>query len=62
MLSGKVLKFSITFILCAFPDSVPVSVIRVLRDYYLLKTESELTFCCRHDLLWSFGLFSLFDG
>jgi hypothetical protein len=28
----------------------------------LLKTESELTFCCRRGLFWSFGLLSLFDG
>jgi hypothetical protein len=62
VLSGKVSKFSITSVLCPFPDSVPVSVSRVLQDCHLSKTESELTFCCRRGLFWSFGLLSLFDG
>jgi hypothetical protein len=44
VLFGKVSKFSITSILCAFSNSVPVSVSRVLRDCCQLKTESELTF------------------
>jgi hypothetical protein len=44
VLSGKISKFSITSVLCAFPDSVPVLVSRVLRDRCQLKTESELTF------------------
>jgi hypothetical protein len=45
-----------------FPDFIPVSVSRVLRDYRLMKTESKLTFCCRHGLFWSFGLLFLFNG
>jgi hypothetical protein len=57
MILGKVSKFSITFILCTFPDSTPVSVRRVLQDYRLLKIESELTFCCHHGSLWSFGCY-----
>jgi hypothetical protein len=61
MLSGKVLKFSITSVLCVFPDSVPVSQ-RSFARLSLLKTESELTFCCRHGLFWSFSLLSLCDG
>jgi hypothetical protein len=28
----------------------------------LLKTKSELPFCCRRGLFWSFGLLPLFDG
>jgi hypothetical protein len=54
VLSRKVSKFSITFILCTCPDSALVSVSRVLRDHRRLKTESALTFCCRHGLFWSF--------
>jgi hypothetical protein len=46
MLSGKVSKFSITYILCTFPDSTLLSVSRVLRGHHQSKTESELTFCC----------------
>jgi hypothetical protein len=45
MLSGKVSKFSITFILYIFPDSAPYSFSRVLRDCRQSKSESELTFC-----------------
>jgi hypothetical protein len=44
MVSGKVSKFSITFILCVFPDSIPVAVSIVLRDCCQLKIESELMF------------------
>jgi hypothetical protein len=44
MLSGKVSKFSITFI-CISYDSAPISVSRVLRDRSRSKSESELTFC-----------------
>jgi hypothetical protein len=61
MLSGKVSKLSITVVLFIFPDSVPVSLSRVLRDCQL-EMEFELTFCCRRGLFWSFGLLSLFDG
>jgi hypothetical protein len=46
MLSGKVSKFSITLILCIFPDSAPCSISRVLRDRRRLKSESGLLFCC----------------
>jgi hypothetical protein len=53
MLSRKVSKLSITFLLCAFPNSIPVPVSGVLRDCHRLKTESELTFCCRRGLFWS---------
>jgi hypothetical protein len=28
----------------------------------IAETESELTFCCRRVLFWSFGLLPLFDG
>jgi hypothetical protein len=62
MLSEKLSKISITFILFTFPDSIPVSFSRVLRDHCQLKTESELTFCCHRGLFWSFGLLSLFNG
>jgi hypothetical protein len=64
MIYGKVSKLSTTFILCTFPDSIPASVNWVLRDHChcQLKTESELTFCCRRGLFWSFDLLSLFDG
>jgi hypothetical protein len=44
VLSGKVSKFSITSVLCAFPDSIPVSVSRFLWDLFQLKIESESTF------------------
>jgi hypothetical protein len=44
VLSRKFSKFSVTSVLCAFPESVLVSVNRVLRDRRQLKTESELTF------------------
>jgi hypothetical protein len=44
VLSENVSKFSITVILCVFPDSVPVAVSRVLQDHCQLKTESELAF------------------
>jgi hypothetical protein len=54
VLYEKVLKFSIPSVLCAFPDSVPASVSGV--------SESELMFCCRRGLFWSFGLLSLFNG
>jgi hypothetical protein len=40
MLSGNVSKFSITFILCLCPDSVPYSISRVLRDHRQSKLES----------------------
>jgi hypothetical protein len=36
----KVSKFSITFILCIFPDSALNSVSRVLRDCHQSKSES----------------------
>jgi hypothetical protein len=62
VLSGNVSKFSITFILCTFLDSIPVYVSRVLRDHCQLKIESKLIFCRRRDLFWSFNLLSLFDG
>jgi hypothetical protein len=39
VLSRKVSKFSITSVLCAFLDSIPVTVGRVLRDCRLLETE-----------------------
>jgi hypothetical protein len=39
-LYGKVSKFSITLILCIFPDSAPFSVSRVLRDRRQSKSES----------------------
>jgi hypothetical protein len=39
VLSGKVLKFSITFTLQISPDSTPCSVSKVLRDHH--QTESE---------------------
>jgi hypothetical protein len=42
MLSGKVSKFSITFMPCVFPDSAPYSVCRVLRDRRQPKSESVL--------------------
>jgi hypothetical protein len=48
-------KFSITVVLCTFPDSVSVSARTVLRDCRLLKTESELTCCCHRGLFWSLG-------
>jgi hypothetical protein len=44
MFSGKVSKFSITFILCIASDSTPISVSRVLRDRSRSESESELTF------------------
>jgi hypothetical protein len=50
VLSGKVAKFSITFMLCIFPDSTQFPVSRVLRGRYQSKIESELTFCCRRGL------------
>jgi hypothetical protein len=50
MLSGKVSKFSIAFILCTLPDSTPFSVSRVLRGCHQSKTEYELIFCCRRGL------------
>jgi hypothetical protein len=40
VLSGKVSKFFITFILCIFPDSAPFSISRVLRDR--CQSESEV--------------------
>jgi hypothetical protein len=40
VLPGKVSKFSITFIFCTSPDSVPVSVSRVLQDHHQSKLES----------------------
>jgi hypothetical protein len=46
VLSGNVSKFSITFILCIFPNSIS----RVLRDCRQSKPESKLTFCCRRGL------------
>jgi hypothetical protein len=39
MLSGKVSKFSITFISCISPDSAPNSVSRVLQDRHQSKPE-----------------------
>jgi hypothetical protein len=45
MLSGKALKFDITFVLCMFPDSASYSVSRVLRDCCQSKSESGLLFC-----------------
>jgi hypothetical protein len=42
MLSGKVSKFYITFTFCTFPDSIPVSVSRVLRDRHQSKSESVI--------------------
>jgi hypothetical protein len=40
MLSGKVSKIPITFILAILPDSVPYSASRVLRDHHQSKSES----------------------
>jgi hypothetical protein len=45
MVYGNVSKFSITFILCIFPDSAPYSISRVLQDRCQSKSESGLTFC-----------------
>jgi hypothetical protein len=45
MLSAKVSKFSITFILCVSSDSALNSASRVLRDHRQPKLESELMFC-----------------
>jgi hypothetical protein len=45
MLSGKVLKISITFVLCISPDSAPCLVRRVLRDRCQFKSESGFLFC-----------------
>jgi hypothetical protein len=45
MLSRKVSKLSIAFILCISPDSAPNLVSRVLRDRHWSKSESELMFC-----------------
>jgi hypothetical protein len=45
LLSGKVLKFGITFVLCICPDSTPCSVSRVLRHRCQFKSESGLLFC-----------------
>jgi hypothetical protein len=42
MLFGKVSKLSITFILCTFPDSVSVSVSRVLQDHRQSESESVI--------------------
>jgi hypothetical protein len=42
MLSGKVSKFSITYILCTFPDSAPCPINRVLHDRHLSKSESVI--------------------
>jgi hypothetical protein len=53
VLSGNLAKFSITFVLCIFPDSAPFPVSVVLRDCRQSKTESELTFYCRRG---SFGV------
>jgi hypothetical protein len=44
VLSGKVSKFSITSVLCAFPNSVPVLVSRVSRDCRLSKTNLSYHF------------------
>jgi hypothetical protein len=41
MLSGKVSKFSITFIFCAFPDSALYLISRILRD----RCQSESKIC-----------------
>jgi hypothetical protein len=51
MLSGKVSKFSITFVLSNFPDFMPASLSRVL-PVNVLSWWYNL----------SFGLLSLFDG
>jgi hypothetical protein len=40
VLSGKVSKFSITSVLCVFPDSIPVSVSGVLLDRRQSESES----------------------
>jgi hypothetical protein len=45
MLYEKVSKFSITLILCIFPNSTPCSISKVLRDRRRLKSESRLLFC-----------------
>jgi hypothetical protein len=42
VLSGKISKLSITFILCTFPDSIPVSVSGVLRDHRQSESESVI--------------------
>jgi hypothetical protein len=42
VLSGKDSKFSITFKFCTFPDSVSISVIRVLRYHCQSESESVL--------------------
>jgi hypothetical protein len=44
MLSGKVSKFAITFILFISHDSAPISVSMVLQDRHRSESESELTF------------------
>jgi hypothetical protein len=42
VLSGKASKFSITSILCTFPDSTPCPISRLLRDRHLSKSESVI--------------------
>jgi hypothetical protein len=42
VLFGKASKFSITFILCTFPDFVPVSISGVLRDRRQSESESVI--------------------
>jgi hypothetical protein len=44
MLSRKVSKFPITFILCISSDSTPILVSRLLRDCSRSESESDLTF------------------
>jgi hypothetical protein len=42
VLSRKVTKFSITSVLCTFPDSALCPISRVLRDRHLSKSESVI--------------------
>jgi hypothetical protein len=42
VLSGKASKFSITSVLCIFPESALCPISRVLRDHHLSKSESVI--------------------
>jgi hypothetical protein len=42
VLSGKVSKFSITSVLCTFPDSAPCPISRVFHDRHLSRSESVI--------------------
>jgi hypothetical protein len=54
VLSGKVSKFTITFVLCTSSDSASISVSRLLRDHRRSESEFELTFC-HGALFWKLG-------